>query len=79
MKRGRIFAPLIPALTMACWGFAAQGQVMAEMGKEANLVLLPKFIGILVFDQANDGAMEAHDLIHSTSDLLHSDQLSQLE
>lgn len=60
MKRGRIFAPLIPALTMACWGFAAQGQVMAEMGKEANLVLLPKFIGILVFDQANDGAMEAH-------------------
>lgn len=60
MKRDRIFAPLIPALAVACWGFAAQGQVMAEMGKEANLVLLPKFIGILVFDQANDGAMEAH-------------------
>ena len=33
---------------------------MAEKGKEANLVLLPKFIGILVFDQANNGAMEAH-------------------
>lgn len=60
MKRGRIFAPLIPALAVACLGFAAQGQVMAEKGKEANLVLLPKFIGILVFDQANDGAMEAH-------------------
>ena len=60
MKPGKIFAPLIPALAVACWGLAAQGQVMAEKGKEANLVLLPKFIGILVFDQANDGAMEAH-------------------
>jgi rhamnose transport system substrate-binding protein len=34
---------------------------MAEKGKTANLVLVPKFIGILVFDQAHDGAREAHE------------------
>ncbi|MDX1523707.1 MAG: sugar ABC transporter substrate-binding protein, partial [Anaerolineae bacterium] len=27
---------------------------------ELNMVLLPKFLGILVFDQANQGAMEAN-------------------
>jgi rhamnose transport system substrate-binding protein len=41
-------------------GFA-QAQVMAAKGMEADLVLLPKFIGILVFDQAHDGAREAHE------------------
>ncbi|MEM7345799.1 MAG: substrate-binding domain-containing protein, partial [Chloroflexota bacterium] len=30
------------------------------MDGELNMVLLPKFLGILVFDQANEGAMEAN-------------------
>ena len=39
----------------------AHAEIMAEKGKKANLVLVPKFIGILVFDQAHDGAREAHE------------------
>lgn len=34
--------------------------ITLESGKETNMVLLPKFLGILVFDQANEGAQEAH-------------------
>jgi rhamnose transport system substrate-binding protein len=34
--------------------------VVAKKGETANLVLLPKFLGILPFDQANRGAEEAH-------------------
>lgn len=33
--------------------------VVAETGLEISTVLLPKFLGILVFDQANQGAAEA--------------------
>jgi rhamnose transport system substrate-binding protein len=39
---------------------AASGEaVVAEPGQEISTVLLPKFLGILVFDQANQGAAEA--------------------
>jgi rhamnose transport system substrate-binding protein len=39
---------------------AAAGEVIvAAPGEAAKLVLLPKFLGILVFDQANQGAEEA--------------------
>ena len=33
--------------------------VMAEPGKALKMILMPKFLGILVFDQANQGAQEA--------------------
>jgi len=36
---------------------AAAGEVTA--GKEVKMVLLPKFLGILPFDQAHQGALEA--------------------
>ena len=49
------------ALALILGAGAAQAQVMATMGMEADLVLMPKFIGILVFDQAHDGAREAHE------------------
>ncbi len=54
---------LITASTLALilGAGAAQAQVMATKGMEADLVLLPKFIGILVFDQAHHGAREAHE------------------
>ncbi len=35
------------------------GPIVAEPGQEISAVLLPKFLGILVFDQAHVGAMEA--------------------
>jgi rhamnose transport system substrate-binding protein len=42
-------------------GEAPTGTVVkATPGQTVNMVLLPKFVGILVFDQANNGAQEAH-------------------
>lgn len=38
----------------------AQDTIVATPGQEVNLILLPKFLGIAVFDQANQGAEEAH-------------------
>ena len=38
---------------------AAGDVVKAEPGKAVKMVLMPKFLGILVFDQANTGAQEA--------------------
>ncbi|HET9661278.1 MAG TPA: substrate-binding domain-containing protein [Thermomicrobiales bacterium] len=36
------------------------GVATATPGQEVNMMLLPKFLGISVFDQANEGAQEAH-------------------
>ena len=51
----------LSAVALALGAGPAHAEVMAEKGKEANLVLVPKFIGILVFDQAHQGAREAHE------------------
>lgn len=37
----------------------AAAPIVAEAGEAISAVLLPKFLGILVFDQANEGAQEA--------------------
>jgi rhamnose transport system substrate-binding protein len=39
---------------------APGGPVMATPGQTVNMVLLPKFVGNKVFDEAHDGAKEAH-------------------
>lgn len=44
--------------------------VTLESGQETDMVLLPKFLGILVFDQANEGAQEAHVELGNPGDLL---------
>ena len=59
MHRRRMFT--VSALALVLAAGSAHAQVMAMKGMEADLVLLPKFIGILVFDQAHDGAREAHE------------------
>jgi rhamnose transport system substrate-binding protein len=51
-------APAAPAATTAP-APAASGPVTAKPGQAAKMVLLPKFLGIAVFDQANRGAEEA--------------------
>ena len=51
----------LSAVVAALGAGSAHAEIMAEKGKEANLVLVPKFIGILVFDQAHQGAREAHE------------------
>ncbi len=38
---------------------ASSDAIVAEFGHELSTILLPKFLGILVFDQANNGAQEA--------------------
>ena len=48
------------ALMLTTANFAYADTIKLEPGKETNMVLLPKFLGILVFDQANEGAQEAH-------------------
>ncbi|MCX7287090.1 MAG: rhamnose ABC transporter substrate-binding protein [Rhodobacterales bacterium] len=59
------------ALCAALTSFAAHAEaVMAEKGGSANMVLLPKFLGILPFDQANRGAEEAHAELGNTGTLL---------
>src|SRR3954469_1391000 len=58
--------PLMPAIVTT--GAGAQTPVaspageaaVATPGQEVNMMLLPKFLGIAVFDQANQGAQEAH-------------------
>lgn len=53
-------AALILAITGRALPTAAQGEVKkATPGKALTMVLLPKFLGIAVFDQARDGAAEA--------------------
>lgn len=48
---------------------ASDEVVVAEPGMALNMVLLPKFLGILVFDQANEGAQEAAGELGTTEDL----------
>lgn len=43
---------------------------MLDGGADIDMVLLPKFLGILVFDQANEGAQEAHAELGNTGELL---------
>jgi rhamnose transport system substrate-binding protein len=59
------------ALSAALWGGMALAQaVTATPGQDVPMVLLPKFLGILPFDQANRGAQEAHAELQNPAELL---------
>ena len=58
------------ALMLGGATFAYADAIKLEGGKATNMVLLPKFLGILVFDQANEGAQEAHKEMGNTGELL---------
>ncbi|WP_431297765.1 rhamnose ABC transporter substrate-binding protein [Tabrizicola sp. BL-A-41-H6] len=61
------------ALCAALYGVAVNAQaVTADKGGAADMVLLPKFLGILPFDQANRGAEEAHAELGNTGTLLYT-------
>lgn len=66
----KMLATLAAATMLATAWMAHAGPKVLEPGKEANLVLLPKFLGILVFDQAHDGAEEAHKELKNSGKLL---------
>ena len=54
------FGCLAAVTSVLMTGSAFADAAMAKKGGSANIVLLPKFLGILPFDQANRGAEEAH-------------------
>ncbi|MCB8977021.1 MAG: substrate-binding domain-containing protein [Ardenticatenaceae bacterium] len=60
---GEVVAPLESEET------SSDGVIVAEPGQELNGIFLPKFLGILVFDQANNGAQEAAAELGSTGTL----------
>lgn len=59
--------PVEPTATTAA---QPSGEVVkAVPGQSASMVLLPKFLGIAVFDQANQGAQEAHAELQNPAEL----------
>jgi rhamnose transport system substrate-binding protein len=61
------------AMAAALWGGVALAEaVKATPGQEVPMVLLPKFLGILPFDQANRGAQEAHAELQNPAELLYT-------
>ncbi len=67
----RIFAASTLAIAAALCGPMAQAQetATATTGQAVDMVLLPKFLGIAVFDQAHRGAEEAHAELGNTGTL----------
>ena len=59
MKTTKILGA-VAALMLGGASFAYADAIKLEAGKDSSMILLPKFLGILVFDQANEGAQEAH-------------------
>ena len=54
----------------AASGSAAAGDVItATPGESVKMLLLPKFTGVAVFDQANEGAEEAHAELQNAAEL----------
>ena len=61
---------LAAALMLGCAGMALAQAKTLQGGQDVDMVLLPKFLGILVFDQANEGAQEAHAEMGNPGELL---------
>ena len=68
MKSFKILS--LAAALMMSTATIASAQTVLEGGKDVDMVLLPKFLGILVFDQANEGAQEAHGELKNPGELL---------
>ena len=66
-------APAVAPAPQAAAPEAAATEAAAEApaadGEGVPMVLMPKFLGILVFDQANQGAQEAHAEIGNPAEL----------
>lgn len=59
------------ALLLSVAATTTQAQMTMKPGMEADMVLLPKFLGLIVFDQANEGAQEAHAELRNPGELLY--------
>ena len=60
---------------------AAGGVITATPGESVKMLLLPKFTGVAVFDQANEGAQEAHAELQNPAELSYTgpDQASSAQ
>lgn len=63
-------AAALLAAGMSVAAIPASAQMMLDGGESVDMVLLPKFLGILVFDQAHEGAQEAHAELGNPGELL---------
>jgi rhamnose transport system substrate-binding protein len=71
-----------PASEPAASASAATGDVItATPGQSVKMLLLPKFTGVAVFDQANEGAQEAHEELQNPAELQYTgpDQASSAQ
>ena len=66
MKKLMMTAAALALLTLPS---AALAQAKATPGKDLKMVLLPKFLGIAVFDQAHNGAVEAQKELQNPSEV----------
>ncbi len=64
-------AGLAAGAVLTVSGAAFSQTITPQPGQSADLVLLPKFLGILPFDQANQGAQEAHAELQNPGELLY--------
>ena len=73
-------SPSAPASTEASPS-AAANVIKATPGKSVKMLLLPKFTGVAVFDQANQGAQEAHKELQNPAELTYTgpDQASSAQ
>src|SRR6185503_13189477 len=62
-------APAPTVAPTATTGSATGEVVIAEPGQATQMVLMPKFLGIAVFDQAHEGALEAHAELKNPEEL----------
>lgn len=69
MKKALVLLILASLLAMTSVA-VAQDAVVAEPGQEVRMLLLPKFLGILVFDEANQGAREAAAELGNPAELI---------
>lgn len=71
-------AVVLTATVAAGSAVSAQDVVEATPGQSVNLMLLPKFLGILPFDQANQGAQEAHEELQNQGEYLYTGPTAEL-
>jgi rhamnose transport system substrate-binding protein len=81
MRRTKAAVALTAVLALSALGSApalAQEAVTAEPGAAVNIMLLPKFLGILPFEQANRGAEEAAAELQNPTPLTYTGPTPEL-
>lgn len=70
MKKNLVLLLVLSLALLSVPAAMAQDAVEAEPGQPIQMLLLPKFLGILPFDQANQGAQEAAAELENPEELI---------